>query len=262
MADILSDISQDPDITLHLLGNYIGSAYSPQVEVTETDTGHEVAITYDDATDGITTKTFSVEDGDDYVLTTDDRNAIAGIVEDDLDPYVEAMQQATAAANTAEQARATAETGRATAEATRASEWATIKAGAQAATAGAENVDATMTKSGSVATVTVTDRNGTAHTATLTDGVSPTASVERVEGGALVTVTDASGTTTDMLYDAELTDGSVTEAKLSDGAVTGAKLAQGAVTGPKIVPKAVTADKLDVSTTYTVTDGDLTISLA
>jgi len=64
MADILSDISQDPDITLHLLGNYIGSAYSPQVEVTETDTGHEVAITYDDATDGITTKTFSVEDGD------------------------------------------------------------------------------------------------------------------------------------------------------------------------------------------------------
>lgn len=101
MADILSDISQDPDITLHLLGNYIGSAYSPQVEVTETDTGHEVAITYDDATDGITTKTFSVEDGDDYVLTTDDRNAIAGIVEDDLDPYVEAMQQATAAANTA-----------------------------------------------------------------------------------------------------------------------------------------------------------------
>lgn len=101
MADILSDISQDPDITLHLLGNYIGSAYSPQVEVTETDTGHEVAITYDDATDGITTKTFSVEDGDDYVLTTDDRNAIAGIVEDDLDPHVEAMQQATAAANTA-----------------------------------------------------------------------------------------------------------------------------------------------------------------
>ena len=101
MADILSDISQDPDITLHLLGNYIGSAYSPQVEVTEMDTGHEVAITYDDATDGITTKTFSVEDGDDYVLTTDDRNAIAGIVEDDLDPYVEAMQQATTAANTA-----------------------------------------------------------------------------------------------------------------------------------------------------------------
>ena len=101
MADILSDISQDPDVTLHLLGNYIGSAYSPQVEVTETDTGHEVAITYDDATDGITTKTFSVEDGDDYVLTTDDRNAIAGIVEDDLDPYVEAMQQATTAANTA-----------------------------------------------------------------------------------------------------------------------------------------------------------------
>lgn len=101
MADILTDISQDPDITLNILGNYIGSAYSPQVEVTETDTGHEVAITYDDATDGITTKTFSVEDGDDYVLTTDDRNAIAGIVEDDLDPYVEAMQQATAAANTA-----------------------------------------------------------------------------------------------------------------------------------------------------------------
>lgn len=84
------------------------------------------------------------------------------------------------------------------------------------------------------------------------DGISPTASVERVEGGARVTVTDASGTTTAMLYDAIIVDGSVTTDKL----------AQGAVTGPKIAPKAVTPDKLDVAMDYVVADGDLTISLA
>lgn len=57
-------------------------------------------------------------------------------------------------------------------------------------------------------------------------------------------------------------NGSVTTPKIADGAVTGPKIASGAVTGDKIGLRAVTADKMDVSTTYTVTDGDLTISLA
>lgn len=58
------ELERDGLLEMDLLGNFIGSAYAPQVEVTDTDTGHEVAITYDDAATGITTKTFDVEDGE------------------------------------------------------------------------------------------------------------------------------------------------------------------------------------------------------
>lgn len=58
------ELERDGLLEMDLLGNFIGSAYAPQVEVTDTDTGHEVAITYDDASTGITTKTFDVEDGE------------------------------------------------------------------------------------------------------------------------------------------------------------------------------------------------------
>lgn len=47
------------------------------------------------------------------------------------------------------------------------------------------------------------------------DGTSPTARVDRVEGGAEVTVTDASGTTTAMLYDATIEAGSITDEMLA-----------------------------------------------
>lgn len=141
-----------------------------------------------------------------------------------------------------------------------------------AAVTGAESVNATATKSGNTATVTITDRDGTEHSVELRDGetgpqgpqgetgpvgpqgpqgvqgpkgdtgaqgpqgiqgpqgevgptgpqgpagqdgTSPTARVERVEGGAEVTVTDASGTTTAMLYDATIEAGSITDAMLA-----------------------------------------------
>lgn len=45
------------------------------------------------------------------------------------------------------------------------------------------------------------------------------------------------------------------------GSITSAYLADGAVTTPKLANGAVTHDKLDVALSYTVTDGDLTISL-
>lgn len=57
------ELERDGLLEMDLLGNFIGSAYAPQVAITDTDTGHEVAITYDDAATGITTKTFDVEDG-------------------------------------------------------------------------------------------------------------------------------------------------------------------------------------------------------
>lgn len=162
MADILSDISQDPDITLHILGNYIGSAYSPQVAIEDIEGGHKLTITYEDTDDGIVSKTAYVMDGE----------------KGDTGPAGPQGPQG--------------DTG---------------PTGPQGPT-----------------------------------GASPAASVERVEGGAQVTVTDASGTTTAMLYDAIIVEGSVTTDKLADGAVT--------------------SGKMNVTMGYVVADGDLTISLA
>ena len=156
----------------------------------------------------------------------------------------------------------------------------------ETAVSGAESVDATATKSGDTATITITDRTGTSHVVELhdgatgeqgpqgpkgdtgeqgpkgdkgdtgatgpqgeqgpqgiqgpqgevgptgptgpagQDGTSPTARVERVDGGAQVTVTDASGTTTAILHDAKIAEGSVTTDMLADGAATDKKLAQ------------------------------------
>ena len=79
-----------------------------------------------------------------------------------------------------------------------------------AAVDGAENVNATVSKSGSVATVTVTDRTGTRHTATVhdgatgpagADGYSPTATVEQLADGATIFITDKDGTTTATIHD-------------------------------------------------------------
>lgn len=80
-----------------------------------------------------------------------------------------------------------------------------------AAVQGAENVDATVSKSGNVATISVTDREGVTHTATVSDGAdgrpgadgqpgadgySPTATVTQTASGATISITDKSGTTT------------------------------------------------------------------
>ena len=50
-------------LELTLGDSYIGSAYSPQVEVTDTETGHEVAITYMSPS-GLVTERFDVADGE------------------------------------------------------------------------------------------------------------------------------------------------------------------------------------------------------
>lgn len=82
------------------------------------------------------------------------------------------------------------------------------------------------------------------------------------QGGAVIP--DGSVTTDKIanlaVTTAKLAQGAVTEGKLASNAVTTGKLATGAVTGAKIATGAVTADKLDIDMTYTVTDGDLTIS--
>ena len=53
-----------PGISLTFEQPFVGSAYSPQVEVTPIEHGHEVAITYRDIEGGITTLTFEVLNGD------------------------------------------------------------------------------------------------------------------------------------------------------------------------------------------------------
>lgn len=156
------ELEHDGLLEMELGSDYIGSAYSPQVEVTDTATGHEVAITYEDAETGITTKTFDVEDG-------------ATGPEGPQGPQGPQGEQ-----------------------------------GPKGDT-GATGPKGDKGDTGATGPQGETGPTGPQGPA----GVSPTASVERVEGGALVTVTDASGTTTAMLNDAELTDGSVTEAKLA-----------------------------------------------
>lgn len=54
---------------------------------------------------------------------------------------------------------------------------------------------ANVVKSDGVATITVTDANGTT-TASVADGFSPTAKVEQVDGVTTITITDSNGTTT------------------------------------------------------------------
>lgn len=75
---------------------------------------------------------------------------------------------------------------------------------------------ATVTKSGGVATITITDANGTT-TETVSDGVSPTASVTKAGTTATITITDTNGTTT-----ATVSDGVTgwTEGTLVDGSNT------------------------------------------
>ena len=159
------ELEHDGLLEMELGSDYIGSAYSPQVEVTETATGHEVAITYEDAETGITAKTFDVADGEDGATGPEGPQGPQG------------------------PAGPKGDTG---------------ETGAQ----GPKGDTGATGPQGETGPTGPTGPQGPA-------GVSPTASVERVEGGALVTVTDASGTTTAMLNDAEVSEGSVTDAMLA-----------------------------------------------
>ena len=110
-----------------------------------------------------------------------------------------------------------------------------------------------------------------------TESYNLSVSVDRATLNATegLTVIDGS-VTTDKLADGAVTtpkiaDGGVTTAKLADGSVTTAKIANGAITADKLAggavgtdmigEGAVTADKLSVTLGYSVTDGDLTITL-
>ena len=236
--DLRIVLTEQPDLVLTMDDGFIGSAYSPQIGVEDIEGGHRVTVTYRDAEQGITSKTFDVLDGeigpkgddgysptvsitdtaDGHVVTITDATGAHTYTVPTYASEEAARQSAEDARSRAEGARVRAEDQRSENERQRVAEWATMQQEIESATEGAESVYATVTKSGDTATISVTDRTGTIHTATVsdgTDGTSPTARVERVEGGAEVTVTDASGTTTAMLYDATIEAGSVTDTMLA-----------------------------------------------
>lgn len=63
-------------VELEVLGNYIGSAYSPTVAVEDIEGGHRVTFTYE--TDGgLTTASFDVMDGDPTTPGCVDTEALA-----------------------------------------------------------------------------------------------------------------------------------------------------------------------------------------
>jgi hypothetical protein len=103
----------------------------------------------------------------------------------------------------AETARVTAESARATAESARVTEWASLKTDAVSATSAA-NAAATS------ASTAESDIRAAAERGDF-DGISPSASVQQVQGGAVVTVTDRDGTTTATLNDGTSSYASVTK---------------------------------------------------
>ena len=118
---------------------YIGSAYSPQVDITETDEGHVVSITYMSPS-GLATKSYTVPDWSDEEQAR--AEAEAQRLQAEADRAIAEQARATAEAaraaaetarGVAEQARANAETARAGAEQSRAAaETAREQASAQA----------------------------------------------------------------------------------------------------------------------------------
>ena len=99
-------------IELEIGGGWIGSAYSPQVSVTDTEDGHRVEFTYDDAEDGVSTVGYDVPDWSDEEEARADAERQRQQAESE-------RSQAEAQRAAAESLRASAESSRVSAEASR-----------------------------------------------------------------------------------------------------------------------------------------------
>jgi len=133
-----------PDVTLDLGNQYIGSAYSPQVAITETETGHEIDFTFADSehpgqlkTEGFEVPNYASEEAGreaaEAARAAAESARVAaeeGRMNRELDRVFnenarinaeELREDAETARAAAEQARAAAETARASAEGSRAS---------------------------------------------------------------------------------------------------------------------------------------------
>ena len=133
-----------PEVTLDLGNQYIGSAYSPQVAITETETGHEIEFTFADSehpgqlkTEGFEVPNYVSEEAEREAAEAERAAAESarvaaeeGRMNRELDRVFnenarinaeELREDAETARAAAEQARAAAETARASAEGSRAS---------------------------------------------------------------------------------------------------------------------------------------------
>jgi len=124
------------DVTVDLGNAYIGSAYSPQVAITETETGHEIDFTFADSEHPGQTKTEGFE-----VPNYASEEAAREAAEAARAAAESARAAAEQARTAAESARASAETGRATAESDR-EDAETARAAAEQARAAAETARA------------------------------------------------------------------------------------------------------------------------
>lgn len=125
-----------PDVTLDLGNQYIGSAYSPQVAITDTEDGHEVTFTYADSEHPgqLTTASYDVPTYASEEAAREAAEAARAAAES-------ARAAAEQARTAAESARASAEAGRATAEGER-EDAETARASAEQARAAAETARA------------------------------------------------------------------------------------------------------------------------
>jgi len=154
-----------PDVTLDLGNQYIGSAYSPQVAITETETGHEIDFTFADSehpgqlkTEGFEVPNYASEEAEREAAEAERAAAESarvaaeeGRMNRELDRVFnenarinaeELREDAETARASAEQARAAAETARASAENSRASAEQ-ARTSAESARASAESGRAT-----------------------------------------------------------------------------------------------------------------------
>ena len=106
-------------IELDVLGNFVGSAYPPQVAISETEDGHRVDVTYDDAEDGITTVGYDVPDWSDEEQARADAETARASAEALRAAAESSRESAERSRTSAEALRAQAESGRESAEAER-----------------------------------------------------------------------------------------------------------------------------------------------
>lgn len=135
-----------PDVTLDLGNQYIGSAYSPQVAITETETGHEIDFTFADSehpgqlkTEGFEVPNYVSEEAEREAAEAERaaaESARAAAEEGRMNRELDRVFNENARIN-AEELREDAETARAAAEQARASAE-TARAGAEASRASAE----------------------------------------------------------------------------------------------------------------------------
>lgn len=212
---ITLNASEQPEQIAFGATGYVGSAYSPQVDVAESESGHVVTITYKDAELGITERRFDVADGETGARGPQGERGPKGDTGERGPQGIEGKAGVDGISPTATVAK---DGNTATITITDAKGTTTAQL-----TDGVDGKDgisptAKVERNASGALVTITDKSGTTTAQVMdgragdtgatgpqgpagADGVSPTATVTQTASGATITVTDKGGTTTATVHD-------------------------------------------------------------